>query len=149
MRMDIMLDFAEILGDLINERDMNAKQFAIAVGAQNSSVSEYLRALRIPTVARLVEIANYFNCSADYLLGLEEDRKSGNYCACPPFNEQLEFLKNYFNCSNSYFYTNSGIPKTRYYDWLKGKRVPSLENVVKLAEYLNCSVDFTIGRHKG
>ena len=144
--MDFISDFSEILGDLIGNCNMNAKQFASAIGAQNSSVSEYLRALRIPTVARLVEIADYFNCSTDYLLGLEEDKKSGKYCACPPFDKQIEFLKQYFKCSNSYFYTGSGIPKTRFYDWLKGKRVPSLENVVKLAEHFNCSVDFVIGR---
>ncbi|MDE6471914.1 MAG: helix-turn-helix domain-containing protein [Clostridia bacterium] len=146
--MDLLADFAEILRDLILERNMNAKQFAIEIGAQNSSVSEYLHALRLPKVARLVEIANYFNCSTDYLLGLEEDRNSGNYCVCPPFHEQLNFLKKYFQCSNSYLYTDSEIPKTRYYDWLKGKRLPSLENVVRLAERLNCTVDFVIGRNK-
>ena len=146
--MNIMSNFAEVLGDLLNERNMNAKQLTLEIGAQNSSVSLYLRAMSIPTIKWLVIIANYFNCSTDYLLGLDEEIKSGNFCACPPFNEQIEYLKQHFKCSNSFFYTNSGIPKTRFYDWLNGKRVPTVESVVKLAKHLDCSVDFIIGRSK-
>ena len=84
--MSFITDFAEILDDLIAQRKMNAQEFAKDSGVQPSSVSEYLRALRIPTVARLVQLADYFCCSTDYLLGFEEERNSGNYCACPPFN---------------------------------------------------------------
>lgn len=146
--MNIMSNFAEILGELLLERNLNAKQFAHDIDAQNSSVSFYLRAMSIPTVKWLVKIADYFNCSTDYLLGLDEEKKVGDFCVCPPFNEQLNFLKQHFNCSNSYFYTNSGIPKTRYYDWQNGKRVPTVESVVKLAKHFDCSVDFIIGRSK-
>ena len=146
--MSFVTDFAEILDDLIAQRKMNAQEFAKDSGVQPSSVSEYLRALRIPTVARLVQLADYFRCSTDYLLGFEEERNDGNYCTCPPFNKQLESLKKHYKCTNSYIYKGSGIPKTRFYDWLKGERVPSLENVIKLAQFFNCSVDFVIGRAK-
>ena len=146
--MSFITDFAEILDDLIAQRKMNAQDFAKDSGVQPSSVSEYLRALRIPTVARLVQLADYFGCSTDYLLGFEEKPNDGNYSACPPFNKQLEFLKKYYKCTNSYIYKGCGIPKTRFYDWLKGEHVPSLENVIKLAQFFNCSVDFVIGRTK-
>ena len=40
--MNIMSNFAEVLGDLLNEHNMNAKQFTTAIGALDSSVSLYL-----------------------------------------------------------------------------------------------------------
>lgn len=143
-----IINFSEILGDILAERNMNAKQLALDIGSQNSSLSLYLRAMSIPTVKWLVIIADYFNCSTDYLLGIDEDKNSGTYSPCPPFEKQLLFLKQYFKCSNSFFYTNSGIPKTRYYDWLNGKRVPTIESVIKLTKLFNCSFDFIIGRNK-
>ena len=146
--MKLMVDFAETLGDLLNEYNMNAKQFTEAIGAQDSSVSLYLRAMSIPTLKWLIKIADFFNCSTDYLLGLDENKNSGTYRQCPPFNQQIEYIKQYYKCSNSYFYTNNDISKTRFYDWLKGERVPTVESIVKLSKHFNCSVDFLIGRNK-
>ncbi len=38
------------------------------------------------------------------------------------------------------------VPKSVVYEWKKGKREPSVENMVKLAEYFSVSLEYLTGR---
>ena len=135
-----------VLKDLMSEQELNIKMLAEKTGIDATCITQYLQAKHIPTVEHLVKLADFFNCSTDYLLGREEESNSLSFKACPPFNEQLEFLLKYFKCKSYYIYNNSGISKSRYYEWKNGTRQPSLDNVIKLADKLTCSLDFILGR---
>ena len=54
----------------------------------------------------------------------------------------------YFSVSAYKIYTNTNISKARFFEWKSGKRKPSLDNIIKLAEFFDCSVDFVLGRVK-
>lgn len=42
---------------------------------------------------------------------------------------------------------DTGIPKATVYEWVSGVREPAqLEHLTKLADYLDCSVDYLLGR---
>jgi len=41
---------------------------------------------------------------------------------------------------------DTGIPRTIIYDWAKGEREPVSEYLITLADYLNCSTDYLLGR---
>ena len=42
---------------------------------------------------------------------------------------------------------DTGIPQAIVYEWASGKREPAkLEHLKKLADYLDCSVDYLLGR---
>lgn len=141
-----MSNFAERLNGLIFEHDLNGKTFAAEVNISASCISEYLQGIHLPTLAKLLKMADYFNCSTDFLLGREEENPALTFKPCPPFSEQLEFLKEHFNCSAYHIYHNTDISKSGYYEWKSGKRQPTLENVVRLAELFECRVDFILGR---
>lgn len=141
-----MSEFGERLGELLFEKRLNEKQFAEKLGICVSSVSVYLQGKSMPTVASLVKMADYFNCSTDFLLGREEENKSVKFRPCPPFSEQLLFLKKHFKCSAYQIYHNTNIAKSSYYEWLSGESQPLLDNIIKLAEHFDCSVDFILGR---
>ena len=38
------------------------------------------------------------------------------------------------------------IPKTLIYDWASGEREPVSDYITTLADYLDCSVDYLLGR---
>lgn len=141
-----MSKFSERLAELISERDLNEKAFAENSGVCASCVSFYLQEKSMPTVESLVKIADYCNCSTDFLLGREEENKSDKFKVCPPFCEQILFLKKHFNCSAYQIYHNTDIAKSCYYDWLSGSRQPNLDNIIRLAEHFDCSIDFILGR---
>lgn len=134
-----------VLKELMSEQELNIKMLAEKTGIDETCITQYLQDKHIPTVEHLVMLADFFNCSTDFLLGKEEESRSLSFKACPPFNERIEFLLEYFNCTSSYIYKNT-VSKSRYYEWKNGTRQPSLDNVIKLADKLNCSIDFVLGR---
>ncbi len=141
-----LTDFAERLTELIYERNIDIKTFSQSLDVSASCISQYIHRESLPTVDNLIKIANFFNCSTDYLLGREEENLQLKFNLCPPFSEQLKFLKDYFNCTAYSIYVAAGISKSRYFDWQNGKRQPSLDNVLKLAEHFDRRVDFILGR---
>ncbi len=39
-----------------------------------------------------------------------------------------------------------GVPKSIVYEWVHGKREPSMENLMKLSDYFGVSLDYLTGR---
>ena len=140
-----MSNFGERLEELIIEQNMDKKTFANKVGINATCISHFILGKHAPTVASLVKIADYFNCSTDFLLGREEENRNLTFKKCPPFCEQLLFLKEKFNYRPDDIYTDTEIAKTSYYNWLDGKQ-PTLDNIIRLANLFDCRVDFILGR---
>ena len=63
--------FSERLSYLIFEAGINGQQLSIELGCGDSTIYRYLGEVYVPTLEMLVKIANYFNCTTDYLLGLD------------------------------------------------------------------------------
>ncbi|MDE7265518.1 MAG: helix-turn-helix domain-containing protein [Clostridia bacterium] len=141
-----MPKFAETLSELLFDKNMDAKTFAAEIGVKGSTVTRYLRGERMPTVESLVAIADYFGCTADYLLGREENSSSKTFKTCPPFSEQIVNFADRCGLTCFGLSQKANIHQSRVYAWKSGKRVPSLDNIIKLAEFFDCSVDFVIGR---
>lgn len=138
--------FSERLEDLIRDKGMDNKTFAREVGVPESCISYFINSLRMPTITTLVKIADYFNCSTDYVLGITENTNS-SFKVCPPFSERLQYLIEFYKYpSPKSFRKDLNLSKSRFNEWLKGTRVPSLDNIIKISEGLECSVDFVLGR---
>ncbi len=63
-------------------------------------------------------------------------------------SERFHFLLNKFKVSKYKLNKELGLPNTSLYNWQNGKREPSIESIMKLAEYFNCSIDYIVGREK-
>ena len=144
--MNNLSTFTETLNDLMLENNINASDLAKALGLGTSTLSRYTRGERLPNIKCLIKLADYFKCSTDYLLGLEDDNYAQNFLPCPPFNERLSFLLNYFNRTSFSVYNNTNISEARFYVWKNGTGLPTVDNLINLAQIFGCSVDFVIGR---
>lgn len=148
--MDILSNFSETLEELIfdynNGQKMYAKDFAALVGLRATTITRYLAKKRLPTIESLIILANFFKCSTDYLLGLETENRSKIFRPCPPFSERFKYIlkENDLNCVQ--FAERAKIHQSLVYAWKNGKRVPSLDNLIKIAQFFDCSVDFVLGR---
>lgn len=141
-----MSEFVERLEWLMSEHDLNKKMFAEKVHINFTCISHYLLEKRIPTVNSLIKMADYFNCSTDYLLGREEENYSHHFKECPPFCERIVFLKNKFGGKVDAFVAKAKIVRSSYFNWASGKFTPSLDNIICLADNLDCRVDYILGR---
>ena len=144
--MDILSKLSERLNDLMDEAEINISTLAQCTGLNVSVISRFLSRERMPSYKTLIKIADFFNCTTDYLVGLTDSWNETNFKKCPPFNEQLDFLLNYFNVSKYKLEKDAKLQEETVNRWHKGKYEPTIENIIKLANNFKCSVDFILGR---
>ena len=83
------------LKDLCIELGINLKQLAKEIDISDSLLYKYANNTTIPTVKNAIKIANYFNCSINYLFGLSEldnQQKINNLFNEPTFYNQYNKL---------------------------------------------------------
>ncbi len=146
--MDNLSKFSDILDSLMFERELNVTRLAEEIGVGATTIRRYLHAQCTPTVENLIKLADFFQCTTDFLLGRENENYYSEFKPCPPFSEQLKVLKEHFNCPWWSFYKTAHVSSSRFYEWKNGKRTPTLDCVIMLADDFGCTVDFIIGRTK-
>ena len=64
--------FADRLKDLRTDKGLSLKQLAKQLNVSDVAIGRWEKQQRIPNIIELKKIAEFFNVSADYLLGLQE-----------------------------------------------------------------------------
>lgn len=64
--------FAVILSELLVENKISKRELAKKIGVSATSISDWSTGKIQPTAENIYLIAEYFNVSADYLLGLKD-----------------------------------------------------------------------------
>ncbi len=138
--------FADRLSELIFDCKKKPREIAKEAAIGKTSIYEYLSGQKMPTLQNLVKLADYFNCSTDYLLGLEQEQTNLTFQVCKPFSKRFEEILQYFAISRYRLEQLTGIAESALYYWAKGQKLPTVENILLLCEKLDCRVDFLIGR---
>lgn len=140
--------FSERLGELIFYGQKTQAQLAAEVGCKQSSISRYLSGEALPTLETTVKLADYFNCTTDFILGLKSENEAGKFNACPPFGERLLKICSEKGISRYRLQKLTNISESVMRYWVQGKTSPSVLNVALIAEKLEISVDYLLGREK-
>lgn len=141
-----MSNLSESLKDLMEEAEINAPALAKATGIDSSTILTFLRGDGLPYVDTLVTLADYFKCSTDYLLGLTDKLSEEEFKQRPPFKEQLTFLLKHYNVTKYRMEKDTGLAEKTVNRWHNGKTQPTVDSLIRLAKYFDCSVDFILGR---
>ena len=62
--------FVERLSALLEEKNITQLQFSKEIGVSNVTISRYLTGERRPQIDVAIKMANFFNVSLDYLMGI-------------------------------------------------------------------------------
>ena len=138
--------FAERLSELMFDANISPSKLAEIVDCDRSSITRYLGGNKMPTVDACTKIANYFNCSLDYLFGLENEFYEQKYNSVKPFSDRLPELLKHFNISRYKLEKLTGISESTLYYWSKRKTTPTIEKIILISKTLDCSIDFVLGR---
>ncbi len=141
-----MSNLPENLKYLMKDAELNAPALARNTGIDCSTILTLLRGDGLPHIDTLVKLADYFECSADYLLGLDDTCGGEKFKTRPPFKEQLTFLLNHFGITKYRLEKDTGLSEKTVNRWHNGKTQPTVESLMRLATYFDCSVDFVLGR---
>lgn len=144
--MYILSNFSESLGELLILHDLTEKSLSEKTGIPVACISLYLRRMQVPYIKALVKLADFFHCSVDYLIGLSDDDTEVMPSELPPFAAQLEKLMADCQMPPTKIYACKEISKSSFYEWKRGKSLPTLESLVALAQIFHCSVDDVLVR---
>ncbi len=144
---EVLSKFAENLDTLIFDAGLDGKSFAACVGISKTAVYSYLNDRKLPSIGAALKIADYFDCSVEFLLGREPERRHGVFYPCPPWKERLAFLLQHYGVTKYRLCKEVPITHSIIFAWQKGA-VPELSYIIRLADYFGCSVDFVLGREK-
>ena len=138
-------NLAERLTELMDDANLNALKLTTIIGCGNSAINRYQRG-ELPSLRILLRLADYFQCTTDFLLGLTEESASSKFLPVPPFSERLPLLLKHFGISAYRLQKMTGIAERTMHDWKKNINSPAVDSIMRIAEKLECSVEFVIGR---
>lgn len=144
--MIILSKFAENLATLMSEGNINAPALAKILKTDRTNITRYLRGERLPLFKGFVAIIEYFNVSADLLLGRTEYAEPRTFLPVQPFGTRLRKIMQETNTTQYRMEKDLRVSGATMYNWLINKSLPTVENLYKLADYMEVSVDYLLGR---
>ena len=81
------------LKELRKQQNVNQKSLAIKLDISQTTISTYETGVRNPDIKTLINLANFFNVSIDYLVGLSDIKRPMKQSDLT--NEELEILYAY------------------------------------------------------
>lgn len=135
----------DIFAEYFAQTGLNVNSFATRFNISEKKIYYWLNGTYLPTIKNYILMADIFQCSVDYLIGITEDKtfvKSDNPI---PFLVRFKQLLQEKGCTKYSLAKECKIGNSAVSKWSKGK-IPNLENIVKLADYFGCPVEYLIGR---
>ncbi|MGC7871330.1 helix-turn-helix domain-containing protein [Desulfosporosinus sp. SYSU MS00001] len=136
----------EVLGKrllyLRNKLELTQEELAKILCMSRSTYAQYEVDRRKPDYDTLQRIADYFKVSTDFLLGRTEHSvlEENN------FPSRLKMIRELNGISLNQLAENLNISPTDISQFETGEKYPNPSTLNILAESLNCSVDFLLGR---
>lgn len=144
--MVILSKFVENLNDLLFDAGITRKQLSENTGIDKASITRYFQGNCIPNLNSIIKLAEFFNCSIDFLIGKTEEKPDLKFLPCPPFSTRLALYLSKYNGTPYALCKELHLPDNRFYGWLSGTNFPTIENVEKLADHFKCTIDQFLGR---
>ena len=145
--MDVLKGFSERLIELMQENGLNAVKLSKKLGVAPTIIRRWCLPQKDIYYSNLLQVANYFNCSLDFLCGRSDVVLDFVPKECPPFMEWLPTVIKERGKSTYKIFKDTRIKSSYFAKWRKG-REPLLSSLGILADYLDCSLDRLVGRDR-
>lgn len=139
-----MNEFQERLQDLLVENGLSKLQLAKRIGISFETLNGYFNKDFYPELSVAIKIANYFDCSIQYLMGPTDDYKSKETNELS-FVATLKKLMKENNLSIEKFMKALNMSEANFYRWQTGKTKPAMTSLIAIANLFNVTIDYLIG----
>ncbi|MBQ8283881.1 MAG: helix-turn-helix transcriptional regulator [Clostridia bacterium] len=144
--MVVLSKFVENLSSFMSEQNLNAPALAKIIKTDRSNITRYLQGKRLPSFQVFINIIEYFNVSADIILGLIDYTPETTFLPVSSFGKRFREVMEETKTTQYRIEHDLNISGSSVYKWLFNQSFPSVENLVKLSEYMEISVDYLLGR---
>jgi transcriptional regulator with XRE-family HTH domain len=145
--MDKMSKFGERLNELITDQNITPEQLSSCIGVSVSTIYRWKKNETKLLLSNLVALSNYLNCSTDFLLGRSnnEEIPFAYKNNLPKFSIRLREVMKEKGISTYRLRKETQFDGKYFEKWDKGTD-PLAITIIELADILDCSVDYLIGR---
>lgn len=145
------MNLGEIIRSLRATNGMTQKELADKLSISPSTIGMYEQGRREPALDTISKIANVFNVTVGYLVGTEKsggidfsDFQVDNSEFAFDFKMRVRDLLAEQKLSEDDFMKMTGFSKDEKDSYLYGNRMPSIEDLIKIAGVLNVSTDYLL-----
>lgn len=145
------MNLGEIIRSLRATNGMTQKELADKLSISPSTIGMYEQGRREPDLDTISKIANVFNVTVGYLVGTEKsggidfsDFQVDNSEFAFDFKMRVRDLLAEQKLSEDDFMKMTGFSKDEKDSYLYGNRMPSIEDLIKIAGVLNVSTDYLL-----
>ncbi|MBS5021928.1 MAG: helix-turn-helix domain-containing protein [Firmicutes bacterium] len=139
--------FGERLTELMVINNIDTAHLAAAVGVHATTVQRWRRGTKYLFLSQLVKLADYFDCSLDFLTGRTDTVLDYSPKPCPPFYARFREVMAERGITRYRMSKETKIKDSYFTEWSKGTD-PHLFSLIEVADYLNVSVDYLVGREQ-
>ena len=144
--MENLSKLPERLKELMFYREqIKPEELASRIGVCGSTVREWLNGTCLITLKNALLLADFFQCSLNYLAGMTENYETVVPKPLPPFYTHLRFVMDEKKISRYRIVKDTCLHDVYFTRWSKGAD-PELISVVRIADYLQVSLDYLVGR---
>lgn len=143
--MDVLSGFKDTFGELLKESYKSIKQISVELDTSPYVVLKWKHRLTDVKLKSLIKIADYFECSVEFLCGKTKNHIEFTPKVCPPFSERIISVLKENKCSTYRLFKDTSIKPAQYHYWRKGTE-PLWSSLETVAEYLGITLDYLIGR---
>jgi len=140
--------FVDVVKDLLLEYNIGIQELSKATGIDDSVLYDHLHG-SVPKITYAVKIADYFNCSLNYLMGLDESPNEtlfNNSYDVSVFSDRYDELLIENRVTHHKLSKTNGLNYSSHYAWRRGAE-PSMNSLIIIASYFDTSIDYLIGRN--
>ena len=139
--------FHERLTELMIEKGVNTVSLAAAIGVSDETGRRWKNGARDILLSQLVTLADYFQCSLDFLTGRSDTVLDYQVREMPPFYDSLRAVMAEKGVTRYKLVKDLPIYDGYFTNWKKGKS-PNILTLIMLADYIDVTIDYLVGREK-
>lgn len=138
--------FSERFNELLGDTEITALMVYMGF-TKPTIIYEWKNGKKGLSLNTAVKLADYFHCSLDYLFGRTDADIPVNITKdYPPFDEQFRKVLTEQNISQYRLLKDNVISRGNINDWFHKKSIPNMKSIIKIANYLDVSMDYLVGR---
>lgn len=129
--------------------EKNQSEIAEVLNVKRNTYSKWENCINDMTLEKSNELANYYETSLDYLLGLSHkrnlmpERKTINYKLLA---KRIGDLRKEMGMTQEYLSDKLGFPQRTYANYENGDRIPTTLKLLVIAQFYDVSSDYLVGR---
>lgn len=140
------MNFSERLRELMYDcGDIKSERLGAEIGVSGQTVRGWCEGSQSISLSNLLKLADYFECSLEFLLAISDIECDYTPHPCPPFYEHFREVMKEKGITRYRMTKESKIKDSYFTEWSKGAD-PQLHSLVEAANYLNVSIDYLVGR---